>query len=75
MSTCQHLSKQGDNYGITCTDCGEALEGYGYGGWFGSNLKGNEQCLHGENAWYKISVEQEKCLYCHIAREREKKAN
>ncbi len=72
MSTCQHFKRQGDNYGITCQTCGAVLEGYGYGGFFGSNLKGNEQCLH---VWLKISAEQEECLYCHSAREREKKAN
>jgi hypothetical protein len=72
MNKCQHLSRQGDNYGITCQTCGAVLEGYGYGGFFGSNLKGNEQCIH---VWFKISAEQEECLYCHIMREREKKAN
>src|SRR4051794_25632164 len=27
-------------------DCGAVLEGYGYGGFFGSNLTGHEPCLH-----------------------------
>jgi len=70
MNNCQHLRRQGDNYGVTCQTCGAALEGYGFGGFFGSNLTGNEQCLHGENAWYKISAEQEECQYCHRMRER-----
>jgi hypothetical protein len=70
MSICQHLKRIGDNYGLSCQTCGAVLEGYGYGGFFGNNLKGNEHCLHGQNTWYKISVEQEECLYCHGARER-----
>jgi len=70
MSNCQHLRRQGDNYGVSCQTCGQALEGYGYGGFFGSNLKGNEQCIQGEFAWYKISAEQEECNYCHRVRER-----
>ncbi len=62
----------GDNYGITCQTGEAVLEGYGYGGFFGSNLKGNKQCIH---VWFKISAEQEECNYCHVMREREKKAN
>lgn len=75
MSNCQHRRWQGDNYGLTCQDCKEVLEGYGYGGWFGSNLKGSEQCIHGENAWYTISDVEEECMYCHVMRERANKAN
>ena len=72
---CEHTKRIGDNYGLSCQDCGKVLEGYGYGGWFGNNLKGNEQCIHGENAWYKINDVEEECLYCQRIREREKKAN
>jgi len=72
---CEHTKRIGDNYGVSCQDCGTVLEGYGNGGWFGSNLKGNEKCLHGQNAWYKINDSKEECMYCHITREREKKAN
>lgn len=72
MSACQHHKQIGDNYGITCQGCGAVLEGYGYGGFFGSNLKGHEHCIH---VWAKISVEQEECLYCHRVRERARKAN
>jgi hypothetical protein len=49
------------------------LEGYGYGGFFGGNIKGNETCLHG--AWYKINDIEEECMYCHAIRERNNKAN
>ena len=69
---CEHHKRIGDNYGVTCQDCKEVLEGYGYGGWFGSNLKGNERCIH---IWWKISTEEEECMYCHVIREREEKAN
>jgi len=72
MGNCQRLRQQGDNYGTTCQDCGAVLERYGYGGFFGSNLKGNEHCQH---VWFKASAEEEECKYCYIMREREKKAN
>jgi hypothetical protein len=48
------------------------LEGYGYGGWLGSNLTGREQCLH---AWFTLSAGEEECLYCHATRERAHTAN
>jgi hypothetical protein len=70
---CEHKKIIGDNYGISCQDCGYVLEGYGYGGWFGSNLKGQEKCMHG--AWYKINAIEEECMYCHAIHERKNKAN
>ena|SRR6266480_6497235 len=72
---CNHNKRIGDNYGITCQDCREVLEGYGYGGWFGGNLIGNERCIHGEYAWYKINDVEEQCMYCETIRERAKMAN
>jgi len=51
---------------------GETIEGYGYGGWFGSNLKGNERCMH---EWVKISEDKDQCMYCFTEQEREKKTN
>lgn len=30
LRLCDHRCKVGDNYGITCGDCGAILEGYGY---------------------------------------------
>jgi hypothetical protein len=72
---CEHNRKIGDNYGLSCQDCGAVLEGYGNGGWFGSNLKGNERCIHGANAWYTISDLEEACMYCQVIRERKQKAN
>jgi hypothetical protein len=72
MSICQHFKRIGDNYGISCQTCGDALEGYGFGGSFGSNHKENEHCIH---VWLKTSAEQEECMYCYRMHEREKKAN
>lgn len=59
--TCSHDSQIGDNYGLSCEDCGEVLAGYGYGGWFGNNIKPGIKCKHkfvdcGDG--YKV------CLYC-----------
>jgi hypothetical protein len=43
---CPHLSTNGDNYGESCALCGKQLKGYGFGGWFGSNLDGTQTCIH-----------------------------
>jgi hypothetical protein len=72
MQICEHTKRIGDNYGVSCQDCGIVLEGFGYGGWLGSNLTGRERCLH---AWWKVSAGEEECLYCHTRRERTRKAN
>jgi hypothetical protein len=56
MKLCDHTRRIGDNYGVSCQDCGLALEGFGYGGWFGSNLTGREHCIH---AWCKVSAGEE----------------
>ena len=69
---CQHERKIGDNYGVSCQNCNKQLEGYGYGGYFGSNLKGNEKCIH---VWWTTSTEQEECYYCQRVRERTNKPN
>jgi hypothetical protein len=69
---CEHHKRIGDNYGVSCQGCKGVLEGYGYGGWFGSNLKGNERCIH---VWWKINDIEEECMYCHAIRKKEKKAN
>ena len=63
---CKHNKQIGDNYVITCQDCGQVLEGYGY--W----AEGTRTCHH---RWYKISEDEEQCMYCEAIREREKKAN
>jgi hypothetical protein len=70
---CEHKTQIGDNYGISCQDCGRVLEGYGYGGWLGGNLKRQERCMHG--AWYNINDVEEECTYCHEIRERKNKTN
>jgi hypothetical protein len=67
---CDHKKLLGDNYGVSCQSCGQVMEGYGYGGWFGSNLNGNERCMHG--AWYPISNTEEECMYCQDIRKIEK---
>ncbi len=61
MVDCEHNRKIGDNYGLTCQDSGAVLQGYGYGGWFGSNLNGEERCIH---VWVNISNTKEQCMYC-----------
>jgi hypothetical protein len=70
---CDHTKRVGDNYGVSCQKCQAALEGYGFGGFFGSNLTGHESCLHG--SWFPISQTAEECLYCHTTRERAQRAN
>ena len=63
---CKHHKQIGDNYGLTCQDCGTVLEGYGY--W----AEGRRTCKH---KFMKISDTEEQCMYCEAIREREKKAN
>ena len=62
-STCLHLRTEGDNNGESCYDCGKQLRGYGYGGWFGSNLTGTEICIH---QWQSASPDSEEqvCTFC-----------
>jgi hypothetical protein len=38
---CPHHKTISDTYGVSCQACGGVLEGYGYGGWFGSTVTGN----------------------------------
>jgi hypothetical protein len=61
MNTCPHNSIFGDNYGMSCADCGEKIAGFGYGGWFGRNLNGNESCIH---QWLPVDDTEEVCTYC-----------
>jgi hypothetical protein len=58
---CQHFNQIGDNYGLTCQDCGEVLEGYGYWG------EGSNVCLH---HWIECVEDNkyEQCLYCEYTR-------
>lgn len=64
---CPHNSQVGDNYGLTCMDCGATLAGYGYWG------EGLRECQHHfVNNGEGIQV----CLYCEreesfVERERE----
>jgi hypothetical protein len=70
---CDHKKQIGDHYGISCQDCGYVLKGYGYGGFFRSNLKGNEACMH--ESRYKSNDIEEECMYCHAIRERKNKTH
>jgi hypothetical protein len=60
---CQHNERMDDRCGVTCLECGQVVEGYGYGGPFGSNLTGKEQCLHAN--WYAVRGGEPACPYCH----------
>jgi hypothetical protein len=66
MSTCQHARTIGDNYGLTCQDCGAVLEGYGY--W----AAGTRTCHH---RFFTINEDEEQCMYCETIQERVHKAN
>lgn len=50
---CEHRRMIGDNYGLSCMDCGEVLEGFGY--WAQS-----QTCRH---VWSKGEGGYE-CIYC-----------
>lgn len=59
---CPHHRQQGDNYGVTCMDCGETLSGYGY--W----AEGSQVCHH---VWYPDpDDEYETCMYCESTRKK-----
>ncbi len=50
---CKHLRIIGDNYGMTCQDCGEIIEGYGFWGQA-------RTCIH---RWAEYE-EGKECIYC-----------
>jgi hypothetical protein len=52
---CTHRSKIGDNYGLSCADCGAQLEGYGCGG------NGDGSCHH---RFLPDGTDEELCVYC-----------
>lgn len=52
---CQHNHTVGDNYGITCADCGAILAGYGYWG------EGSRTCNH---LYVSNGEGRQVCLYC-----------
>jgi hypothetical protein len=54
---CEHTNLIGDNYGVTCQNCGQVLEGYGHGGFLSRKLQGDVPCIHG--AWYPINATEE----------------
>lgn len=55
---CDHNVKIGDNYGISCHECGVRLEGYGY--WAHEN-----KCLH---HFVPDGNGDEVCMYCEMWR-------
>jgi hypothetical protein len=63
---CEHNRQIGDNYGITCQDCGVVLEGYGY------YANGSRTC---HRKYLPINEDEEQCTYCETIQEREKKEN
>lgn len=62
---CNHNNQIGDNYGLSCADCGEQLRGYGYGGFFGANLLPGTSCKH---QFLDTGDGYEACLYCEEVR-------
>lgn len=58
---CQHSRRQGDNYGVTCMECGETIAGYGFWG------EGSKTCIH---EWGRMDDEskEEMCIYCQVYR-------
>lgn len=56
---CQHNHTLGDNYGVTCQDCGKVLEGYGYYG---------ERHIICEHRWWKDDNGLWHCYYCEAER-------
>lgn len=58
---CQHNNKIGDNYGMSCQDCGERLEGYGY--W-----AHEKDCLH---RFLPVGDTEEVCTYCEMWRRKD----
>lgn len=69
MTPCEHLRKIGDNYGLSCVDCGEKLSGFGYGGWFGNRIASGETCVHFFVPMGDEDTKIEVCLYCEMPKE------
>lgn len=66
---CKHTKRVGDNYGESCADCGKQLSGYGYGGWFGRFIAGNEKCIHLFAPMYDGGPKV--CIYCEVWKDAE----
>jgi hypothetical protein len=60
---CKHEHRVGDNYGVSCVDCGVALEGYGYWG------EASKRCV--KHLWLDDGNGGECCMYCELWREKE----
>lgn len=52
---CKHKRKAGDESGVSCLDCGTALEGFGHKG------KDSKTCIH---KYIPSNVGTEICTYC-----------
>jgi hypothetical protein len=57
--TCKHKRKTGDEHGISCLDCGAALEGFGH------MAKGSKTCIH---KYIPAEENIEYCKYCEAVR-------
>jgi hypothetical protein len=60
---CEHLRRIGDNYGVSCQDCGAKLEGYGFVE-FGRNLTPKDECVY-----HIVMKNGDQCIYCHRERD------
>jgi hypothetical protein len=61
---CLHTTWQGDNYGASCYMCDRQLEGYGFGGFFGSRLTEERVCIHKAVQWDDSDLLV--CQYCDL---------
>jgi hypothetical protein len=59
---CKHTRKAGDEQGVSCLDCGTALEGYGY------MAKDSKKCLH---KYETFEDNREICKYCEYSKNKE----
>lgn len=61
---CQHLRRIGDNYGVSCGDCGAQLCGMGFWG-EGKLYKEARVCIHD---WVEWNETEEVCTFCQAVR-------
>ncbi|MEJ5200587.1 MAG: hypothetical protein WHV66_00025 [Anaerolineales bacterium] len=76
MDGCPHYRQIADNYGVTCEDCGEILEGYGFWGSSGycRHVWLNGECIYCQaidpdycNHFWEAGSNE--CIYCGERRE------
>ena len=66
---CPHNRKIGDNYGMSCQDCGAQLSGYGYPK-FWPNGRPPRICIH--EWWDEPHMKYKLCTYCEVHAPNEK---